>query len=113
MRSLTHFTLITASLASAAMLGGCISSSREVQEQPAPIVEVTPLEPRAPVAKLPSSTSETTTTTWDHGAVTQRQSNTIDSNGALQKQTTTTWDYGGELPSQTTITTTTPGSTTN
>jgi len=89
MSSFKHFTMIAASLASTVMIGGCISTSKEVQQQPAPVVQVTPPEPPPPVVSLPSSTRETTTTTWDHGAVIQRQSNTADSNGALQKQTTT------------------------
>jgi hypothetical protein len=110
MRSFKRFALIAASLASASLIGGCISTSKEIHE-PAPVVQVTPPQP-APL-NPPSSTSESTTTSWDHGAVIQRQTTTTDSNGAVQKQTTITWDNGGVEPSQTTVTTTTPGSTTN
>jgi len=112
MSSFKHFTLIAASLASTVMIGGCISTSKEVRE-PVPVVQVVPPEPAPSVVNLPSSTSESTTTSWDHGAVIQRQTSTADSNGAVQNQTTTTWDNGGGVPSHTTITTTTPGSTTN
>jgi len=112
MRSFERFTMIAVALASAGLIGGCVSTSKEVRE-PAPVVQVTPPEPASSVVNSPSSTSENTTTSWDHGAVIERQTTTTNSNGAPQKQTTTTWTNSGGQPSQTTVTTTTPGSSTN
>jgi hypothetical protein len=112
MRSFKHFTMIAIALASAGLIGGCISTSKEVRE-PAPVVQVTPPEPASSVVNSPSSTSESSTTSWDHGAVIQRQTTTTNSSGAVQKQTTITWDNPGGQPSQTTVTTTIPDSSTN
>jgi hypothetical protein len=111
MRSSRNLIVIVASLASAGLVG-CISTTREIHE-PAPVVQLTPPAPVVAPVYPPSSTSESTTTSWGHGAVIQRQTTTSDDNGAVEKQTSTTWDNGSGVPSQTTVTTTTSGSTVN
>jgi hypothetical protein len=102
------FTLIIASAAVTCLEPGCISTSREIQE-PAPIVQVPAptIVHSPPLVSPPTSTSESSSTTWGDGAVVQRQTTTANGNGTLQKQTTTSWNNGSGVPSQTTVTTTT------
>jgi hypothetical protein len=91
---------------------GCISrTTKEVQTTPAPIVQVTP-----PVVTTPPATQTTTitpapgtqtSTTWDNGAVEQKNTVTEPQPGVVKKQTTTTWSGANSSPSETTTTTTT------
>ena len=116
MRLSYRFPIIATSVAAAAFLGGCISTTKEipapppvVQVTPPPVVQVTP-PPPVVVPRNPSTSSESTTTSWNHGAIVQKQTTTSQDNGALQKQTTTTWDNSGNGPSETTVTTSVPPS---
>lgn len=114
MRLSKRLPLIVASGAAMAFCAGCISTTKEIPG-PAPVVQVTPppvvqVVP-APVvvpANPPSASRESTTTTWDHGAIVQKQTTTSEDNGAVQKRTTTTWDNNGNGPSSTTVTTNVP-----
>jgi hypothetical protein len=109
-KSFAAFAVIVASAAATVLVGGCISTSREIQE-PAPIVQVPPptiVQAPPPIMSPPVSTSDSTTTTWGNGAVVQKQTTNANGDGTTQQQTTTTWDNGSGVPSQTTVTTTTP-----
>ena len=114
MRSFGTFTVFFASCTCAALLGGCISTSREVHE-PAPVVQVTPppVTVTTPPLASQSSTTQSTTTSWGDGSVIRKQTTSADSNGVVQKQTTTTWSNGSEGSPETSVTTTTRGWSTN
>jgi len=112
MRSYLRYSSLIASLAVSGILNGCISSSKEVDQvpAPAPIVETAPpaiVQVPAPVvvATPPVANETTNSTSWGNGAIEQKRT-TTDVDGAVQNRTTTTWNNGNE-PSQTTTTTTT------
>jgi len=97
------------------VVAGCFSKpTKEVDTVPTPpsVVQVTP-----PVVTTVPGTQTTTitpapgtnisTTTWDNGAVVQKNTVTEPLTGVVQKQTTTTWNSSEAAPPETTITTTT------
>jgi PBP1b-binding outer membrane lipoprotein LpoB len=97
------------------MVTGCVSKTdKEVETVPAspavvqvnpPAVTAVPGTQVTTVTPAPGTTSSTTT--WDNGAVQQKNTVTEPAPGVLQKQTTTTWNGSGTAPSETTTTTTT------
>src|SRR5690349_8028758 len=107
------YCILSAAIAAIAALTvvGCISrTTKGVQTTPAPVVQVTP-----PVVTTPSTQTTTitpapgtqTSTTWDNGAVEQKNTVTEPQPGVVKKQTTTTWNGANSSPSETTTTTTT------
>ena len=112
--SQNHGLLLAAITATASLVvGGCFSkTTKEVDTVPAPppVVQVNP-----PVVTAVPGTQTTTitpapgtrssTTTWDNGAVIEKNTVTEPSPGVLQKQTTTTWNGSETVPSETTTTT--------
>jgi ABC-type uncharacterized transport system auxiliary subunit len=105
MRQNRRFLLPVTTLFAIATLAGCYTSKKEVDTVPAP-APVVQVNPPAVVAS-PPATSQSTTTTWDNGAVVQKNTVTQPQPGELQKQTTTTWGNGAG-PSTTVTTTTNP-----
>jgi hypothetical protein len=97
------------------IVAGCFSkTTKEVDTVPASpsVVQVTPpvvtTVPGTQVTTVtPAPGTRTSTTTWNNGAVVQRNSVTEPLPGVVQKQTTTTWNGSESAPSETTTTTTT------
>jgi|SRR6516165_8337077 len=98
-----------------ALTAGCFSeTAKEVDTVPAPpsVVQVTPpvvtTVPETQTTTItPAPGTRTSTTTWNNGAVEQKNTVTESLPGVVQKQTTTTWNSSDVVPSETTITTTT------
>ena len=109
----TVFATIAACLS--LMVAGCFSkTTKEIDTVPASpsVVQVTPPivtgVPGAQVTTVtPALGTKTSTTTWDNGAIKQRDTVTEPSPGVVQKQTTTTWNSSESAPAETTTSTTT------
>jgi hypothetical protein len=110
-----NFRLPAITAAVALTVAGCFSkTTKEVDTVPAPppVVQVTPpvvtTVPGTHTTTItPAPGTQSSVTTWDNGAVMEKNTVTEPSPGMVQKQTTTTWNSSEAAPSQTTITTTT------
>ena len=74
MSIMRRIAIIPAAIAACGIVTGCFSYHKKVEENPAPVVEMTPPSTTV-VTPAPETSSSTTTTTTDNGLV-QRQKTT-------------------------------------
>src|SRR5262249_5519629 len=103
------YRILSPAIAAIAALtvAGCISrTTKEVQTTPPPVVQVTPpvvtTTPTTQTTTITPAPGTQTSTTWDNGAVEQKNTVTEPEPGVVKKQTTTTWNGANSSPSETT-----------